>query len=114
MDQSQINLFMSKNMNNFSPVQISDIKSKLQNMPEEKSSIVVGLEFRDTTTILLISLFLGELGVDRFMLGNVGMGIFKLLTLGCCGIMWLIDLINYKKLTHNYNYQKFIETITTL
>lgn len=43
--------------------------------------------------LLLVSIFVGSLGVDRFMMGHVGLGILKLLTLGGCGIWWLIDLI---------------------
>ncbi|MDR1626729.1 MAG: TM2 domain-containing protein [Spirochaetia bacterium] len=44
-------------------------------------------------TLLLLSVFLGELGVDRFYVGKIGTGILKLITLGGCGIWWLIDLI---------------------
>lgn len=42
---------------------------------------------------LLLSIFLGSLGVDRFYLGYVGLGIVKLITCGGAGIWWLIDLI---------------------
>ena len=43
--------------------------------------------------VLLMSIFFGSLGVDRFILGHIGLGIVKLLTLGGCGIWWLIDVI---------------------
>ncbi|MCS7222875.1 MAG: TM2 domain-containing protein [Anaerolineae bacterium] len=45
------------------------------------------------TTALLLSIFLGVLGIDRFYLGYTGKGILKLLTGGGLGIWWLIDLI---------------------
>lgn len=42
---------------------------------------------------LLLSIFVGGVGVDRFYMGYVGTGILKLITLGGLGIWWLIDLI---------------------
>lgn len=48
---------------------------------------------KDWLTALLISFFLGGLGIDRFYLGHTGLGVVKLLTLGGCGIWALIDFI---------------------
>jgi TM2 domain-containing membrane protein YozV len=45
------------------------------------------------TTLLIISIFLGELGIDRFYVGKIGTGILKLVTVGGLGIWWLIDII---------------------
>ncbi len=42
---------------------------------------------------LIMSIFFGSLGVDRFIMGKVGTGILKLITFGGCGIWWLVDLI---------------------
>jgi TM2 domain-containing membrane protein YozV len=45
------------------------------------------------TLTLIMSIIFGSLGVDRFIMGHIGLGILKLITLGGCGIWWLIDLI---------------------
>lgn len=48
---------------------------------------------KSKTTALILSILLGELGIDRFYLGYVGLGILKLITAGGFGIWWLIDVI---------------------
>lgn len=48
---------------------------------------------KDWLVTLLLSIFLGGIGADRFYVGKIGTGILKLITLGGCGIWSLIDLV---------------------
>ncbi len=49
---------------------------------------------KNHTTAILLSVFLGHLGIDRFYLGHTGLGVAKLLLSWLTfGIWWLVDLI---------------------
>ncbi|MDR2683285.1 MAG: TM2 domain-containing protein, partial [Dysgonamonadaceae bacterium] len=60
-------------------------------MPEEKWNRVQMLQLKDPTVTLVISLLVGALGIDRFFIGDVGLGIGKLLTCGGLGIWTIVD-----------------------
>jgi len=69
---------------------------------------------KDRTTLLLVSIFLGKFGVDRFMMDDIGMGLLKLFTLGCCGVLWIIDICTITERVDNYNRRKAQEIIAAL
>jgi hypothetical protein len=48
---------------------------------------------KEWLTALLLSIFLGGLGVDRFYVGHGGLGVVKLLTCGGATIWYIIDII---------------------
>lgn len=48
---------------------------------------------KEWLTALLLSVFVGSLGVDRFYLGQSGLGVVKLITFGGCGVWSLIDIV---------------------
>ena len=111
MEQQKIDMFMMTNQKYFPPEKIMYLKDKLRTMDEEKFSLISTIELKDPTTMLLISLFLGGFGVDRFMLGDTGMGVLKLLTCGCCGILMVIDWFSITKKVKDLNFNNVMALI---
>jgi len=57
---------------------------------------------------LVMSIIFGQIGVDRFIMGHVGLGILKLITFGGFGVWWLIDVILIAT-KHNFDNIKWID-----
>jgi len=53
------------------------------NEPKERSWLVA----------LLLSIFFGYLGIDRFYIGRTRSAVVKMVTLGALGVWWLSDII---------------------
>jgi len=67
---------------------------------------------KDPQIILLTTLlgFVAVAGVQRFLIGQIGMGILYLFTGGLCLIGTIIDLINYQDLAFEFNMRQANET----
>ncbi len=61
--------------------------------------------------LLVISILVGALGIDRFMLGEVGLGVAKLLTAGGCGIWTIVDWCIITNKTKEYNYNELMKNL---
>ena len=111
MEQQKVDMYVMTNQKYFPEGKIVYLKDKLRTMDDEKFSLISTIEMKDPTTILLVSIFLGVLGIDRFMLGDTGMGILKLLTCGCCGILTIIDWFTVSKKAKEVNFNKVMSLI---
>ncbi len=92
MDSQKVDLFIMTNNKFFESYQVPHIRQKLLNADESKWDIIQTLQFKDPTTCLIISLLGGALGIDRFYIGDTGLGVAKLITCGGLGIWTIIDL----------------------
>lgn len=110
MEKKDIDLYLTTNAKYFDASAIPILRQKLEQADKNALVTLQACELKDPTTLLLISLFLGSLGVDRFMLGDTGMGVLKLLTCGCCGILTIIDWFTVQKKTKEKN----LATISTV
>jgi TM2 domain-containing membrane protein YozV len=68
-------------------------KPRFLHNPEEVGMAEAVKKDKNWIAALLLSILVGGLGIDRFYMGYIGLGILKLITLGGFGIWWLIDLI---------------------
>jgi len=103
-DQQKVDLYIMSNQKYFPAEKMMYLKEKLSQIDESKFALLSSVELKDPTTLLLVSLFIGGLGVDRFMLGDVGMGVLKLLTGGLCGILTIIDWFTVSKKAKELNF----------
>lgn len=90
------------------------IKESIKDLTEEQQKTFIMLyqgRRKDPQMILICTVIglLGIAGIQRFLLGQVGMGILYFFTGGLCLIGTIVDLVNHKKLTLEYNQRVVIE-----
>ena len=110
MTKEQIDQLLQINANKIAPEFIETIRERMENADEGAvNAAFAGL--KGTTMMTIIAWLLGWCGVDRFMLGDTGLGVAKLLTCGGCSIWSLIDIFTAAGRTRKYNANKILEQI---
>ena len=106
MEQQKVDMFILTNGEKFPEEKVPFVREELLSMDESKWSILSTMQFKNPTTALLLSIFLGVYGIDRFYIGDTGIGIGKLLTCGGLGIWTIIDWFLISGATKEQNYNK--------
>lgn len=111
MESQKVDMFMMSNAKYFEGHHLNAIREKLLSLDDSKWGMVQTLQFKEPTTALIISLLGGMLGIDRFYIGDTGMGIGKLLTCGGLYIWGIVDWFLIMGATREKNLQTFQNTI---
>lgn len=107
MEQQKVDVFISTNSKYFESHLIPHINDTLQKADDSKFVALQSAGFKDPTTMLIVSLLGGQLGIDRFMVGDTGLGIAKLLTCGGLGIWAIVDWFLIQGRARELNFEKF-------
>lgn len=83
MNRNERNMFLHINRNLFRKEDIPVLDESLE---DADASVVHNVELKTPVSVLLTSIFLGEFGADRFMLGDKRHGILKLSLIVLCHI----------------------------
>src|SRR5574341_1197895 len=109
MDQQKVDMFLMMSGKYFEGYQLPGIKEKLLKLDDAKLIQLQSINLKDPITILVISIIGGHFGIDRFVLGEVGLGVAKLLTCGGCGIWTVVDWFIIMGRTREINMQKIMQ-----
>lgn len=72
--------FLSANTANFPSEQLPSLRERLAQLDDSQANqVIAAADVKNPTTALILSIFLGGFGVDRFYIGHTGLGIGKLL-----------------------------------
>jgi TM2 domain-containing membrane protein YozV len=106
MDAQKVDMFIMTNGKFFESHQINVIRERLIALDDSKWAMLSTVQFKDPTTSLIVSLLGGSLGIDRFIIGDTGLGVGKLLTCGGLGIWAIIDWFMIMGATREKNMAK--------
>lgn len=104
------------NINSITPTEMVNLKNITAGLSDDKikSFVEVYTSKRRSADLLLLTAcigFIGFAGLQRFLVGQIGMGILFFFTGGLCAIGTILDIINHKKLADEYNAKMANETL---
>lgn len=108
MDSQKVDMFLISYNKFFESYHLMEIKDLLAQSDDNKLTNIQIQQYQDPTMVLIVSLLGGPLGIDRFMIGDTGLGIAKLLTCGGLGIWAVIDWFLIMGATKRKNFERLI------
>ena len=103
--------FLVLNQNDLPDDKIPMLRENMLHCSMRKLSEIQSLSFRRVGNMQFISFILGWSGVDRMLVGEIGIGLLKLCTFGCCGLLMLYDWVAMPFKTRYYNYLQVMSVL---
>lgn len=111
MEQNKKDIFISSMSGKFPSSKMLIVDKELDRIDDSKFVLLQSLDYKDPVLILVLSIVVGSLGIDRFLLGQTGLGVLKLLTCGGFGIWWIVDLFLVMDMAKEQNFNTFYENV---
>ena len=111
MEESKVDMFMMINNGNLPSMSLPSIRQQLLALPDERSSVLHSTQLKNPTTAIILSVLIGHFGIDRFYIGDTGLGIAKLLTCGGLGIWTLVDWFLIMGLARQRNHDTLVAAL---
>ena len=106
MESQKVDMFMIANNKYFEGHHLNSVREKLLILDDTKWPLVQTLQFKNPDTAQILSI-MGQVGIDRFFIGDTGLGIVKLLTCGGLGIWTIIDWFMIQGAAREKNMETF-------
>ena len=102
------------NLKGLTPEEFQYLQQIMSGMNEEqaKQFVMYYSGKRQSASDLLLYTLLGLIvvaGVQRFVIGQIGMGILYFFTFGLCFVGTIVDAINHKSLANEHNQKMALE-----
>ena len=106
MERYEIDPFIFTHGRKFPFGCITELRDRLELADERQTPLLMAYPYKSPVLALVLSIFVGEFGVDRFYTGDTLLGVLKLITGGGCGVWWFIDLFLIMGAARRRNYER--------
>ncbi|NMM48867.1 TM2 domain-containing protein [Marinigracilibium pacificum] len=92
---------------------VNELTKEMSNESFRTFSRIYSGKRKSSEIILVLTIlgFFGVAGIQRIITGEIGLGILYLFTAGLCFIGTIVDLVNYKRISLEYNQKMAVESV---
>ena len=111
MDSNKVSSFLFSIQDKIPSEYVYVLRERLEAMDDDRETLLMAIDLKSPMVSLLLSLFLGVYGIDRFYIGDTTFGVLKLITCGGFGVWTLIDWFLIMQATKQKNIEKLLQVL---